>query len=78
MEEAACGDGPVEAACNAIDHNRPAGSLVEYKLNAVTGGRMPRGSGQVAVGNLKVLGRTVNDNRPALRLINAINKALMK
>ncbi len=81
VEEAACGDGPVEAACNAIDRiTGLPGSLVEYKLNAVTGGKDAQGEVvvKVEVGNLKVLGRGLSTDviEASVRAyVNAINKA---
>lgn len=81
VEEAACGDGPVDAACKAVDKitNIP-GSLVEYKLNAVTGGKDALGEVvvKVEVGNLRVIGRGVSTDiieASVKAYINAINKA---
>lgn len=80
-EEAACGDGPVEAACNAIDRiTGLPGTLVEYKLNAVTEGKDAQGEVvvRVEVGNLKILGRGLSTDviEASVRAyINAINKA---
>jgi 2-isopropylmalate synthase len=40
VQDAACGDGPVDAACNAIDRiTGIACDLVDYNLRAVTGGK---------------------------------------
>lgn len=81
VEEAACGDGPVEAACNAIDRiTGLPGTLIEYKLNAVTGGKDAQGEVvvKVAVGNLKVLGRGLSTDvieASVKAYLNAINKA---
>ena len=65
---------------NAIDRiTGLPGSLVEYKLNAVTSGRMSREVVvKVEVGNLKVLGRGLSTDvvRASVRAyVNAINKA---
>ncbi len=81
VEEAACGDGPVEAACNAIDRiTGLPGTLVDYKLNAVTGGKDAQGEVvlKVAVGNLTVLGRGLSTDiieASVKAYVNAINKA---
>jgi 2-isopropylmalate synthase len=81
VEEAACGAGPVEAACNAIDHiTGLPGLLVEYKLNAVTGGKDAQGEVvvKVQVGDLKLLGRGLSTDviEASVRAyVNAINKA---
>ena len=71
----------MEAACNAFDRiTGLPGSLVEYKLNAVTGGKDAQGEVvvKVAVGNLKVLGRGLSTDvieASVKAYINAINKA---
>jgi 2-isopropylmalate synthase len=40
FESAATGSGPMEAACHAVDKITDIyGKLLEYKLNAVTGGK---------------------------------------
>lgn len=52
MQEAACGDGPVDAACQAI--NRIAGispKLLDYSLKAVTGGTEALGEVSVRIQN---------------------------
>ncbi|NLB17874.1 MAG: 2-isopropylmalate synthase [Syntrophomonadaceae bacterium] len=81
VEEAACGAGPVEAACNAIDRiTGIPGILEEYKLNAVTEGKDAQGEVvvKVTVGNLKILGRGLSTDiiEASVRAyVNAINKA---
>jgi 2-isopropylmalate synthase len=81
VEEAACGDGPVDAACNAIDRiTGLPGHLAEFKLDAVTGGKDALGEVtlKVEVGNLKVTGRGLSTDiiEASVRAyINAINKA---
>lgn len=40
LQEAACGDGPVDAACRAIDRmTKVSGRLLDYSLQAVTVGK---------------------------------------
>ncbi|MGE5372227.1 MAG: 2-isopropylmalate synthase [Solirubrobacterales bacterium] len=81
-EEAACGDGPMEAACKAIDKiTGLPGTLVEYKLNAVTGGKDALGEviAKIKVGeNLAVTGRGVSTDiveASVMAYLNGINKA---
>lgn len=81
VEAAACGDGPVDAAFNAIDRiTGLPGRLADYKLNAVTGGKDALGEVvlKVAVGDLKVSGRGVSTDiidASVKAYMNAINKA---
>lgn len=81
VEEAACGDGPVDAACKAVDKITGIhGTFVEYKLKAVTGGKDALGEVmvKVEVGDLRFLGRGVSTDiiEASVRAyINAINKA---
>lgn len=82
MEEAACGDGPVEAACKAVDKMTGLpGTFMEYKLNAVTGGKDALGEVTVKIrvgNNLKVNGRGVSTDiveASVKAYLNAINKA---
>lgn len=82
VEEAACGDGPVDAAYKAIDKiTGLPGTLVDYKLDAVTGGKDALGEViiKVQVGsNLKVSGRGVSTDiveASVKAYVNAINKA---
>jgi 2-isopropylmalate synthase len=78
-EEAACGDGPVDAVFNAID--RATGrkvKLEEYSIKASTGGNDALGEVTVKVseGNLKAVGYGVSTNiieASAKAYINAIN-----
>lgn len=80
-EQAACGDGPVDAAYKAIDKiTGLPGTLLEYKLNAVTGGKDALGEVvvKVAVGSLKVAGRGISTDivdASVKAYVNAINKA---
>ena len=81
VEAAACGDGPVDAAFNAIDQiTGLPGTLAEYKLNAVTGGKDALGEVvvKVEVGDLKVAGRGESTDiveASVKAYMNAINKA---
>lgn len=81
IEEAACGDGPVDAACKAIDRiTGLPGTFTEYKINAVTGGKDALGEVvvKVEVGNLKVMGRGLSTDvleASVKAYLNAINKA---
>lgn len=79
-EEAACGDGPVDATFNAID--RAIGidvKLDEYSIKASTGGNDALGEVTVKVsrGNVKAVGYGVSTNiieASAKAYINAINR----
>ncbi|MGE5390102.1 MAG: 2-isopropylmalate synthase [Deltaproteobacteria bacterium] len=81
VEAAACGDGPVDAAFNAIDQiTGLPGKLADFKLNAVTGGKDALGEVvlKVQVGDLKVGGRGVSTDivdASVKAYMNAINKA---
>jgi len=81
IEAAACGDGPVDAAFNAIDQiTGLPGKLADYKLNAVTSGKDALGEVvlKVQVGDLKVGGRGVSTDivdASVKAYMNAINKA---
>jgi 2-isopropylmalate synthase len=78
-EEAACGDGPVDAIFNAID--RATGKKVnldEYSIKASTGGNDALGEVTVRIsdGNLKAVGYGVSTDiieASAKAYINAIN-----
>ncbi len=59
-QEAACGDGPVDAAYNAVDRISGIKPLLEeYKLKAITRGRDALGEVYVSVriGNVRLIGR---------------------
>jgi len=84
FQEAACGDGPIDAAYKAID--RIAGlklTLAEYSLHAVTGGKDALGEVMVRVeekGNL-VTGRGTSTDiieASAKAYINAINRLIYR
>ncbi len=84
MEEAACGDGPVDAACKAID--RVTGitpRLVDYNLRAVTGGKEAVGEVTVRIKSeeVEVVGRGISTDiieASARAYINAINRLLYR
>ena len=84
FQEAACGDGPIDAAYKAID--RITGlklTLADYSLHAVTGGKDALGEVMVKVeqkGNL-VTGRGVSTDiieASAKAYINAINRLIYR
>jgi len=83
-QEAACGDGPVAAVYNAID--RITGikvKLLEYSLNAITGGKDAQGEVTVVVETRgrQFIGRGVSTDiieASARAYLNAINKAARK
>ncbi|NPV27321.1 MAG: 2-isopropylmalate synthase [Firmicutes bacterium] len=80
VEEAACGDGPVDAAFKAIDKITDLGaSLIEYSLNAITGGKDALGEVTVRVqcGDKIYIGRGVSTDvieASVKGYINALNK----
>ncbi|MDA8234282.1 MAG: 2-isopropylmalate synthase [Clostridia bacterium] len=81
IEEAACGDGPVDAIYKAIDKLTGAGgTLVNYALNAITGGKDALGEVTVKIqGEDKrvVTGRGVSTDvleASARAYVNAVNK----
>lgn len=81
FEDAGTGDGPVDAALHVVDKiTGLSGELVEYKLNAVTGGRDALGevAAKVKVGERIYIGRGVSTDviEASVRAyINAMNKA---
>ena len=83
VEEAACGDGPVDAAYRAIDRIIQLDSdahLEEYSLRAVTGGKDALGevSVRVTAGGKTYTGRGVSTDviEASVRAyLNAMNKA---
>lgn len=80
VEEAACGDGPVDAVFKAIDKISQLGvSLSYYNLNAITGGKDAMGEVTVKVNfeGKTYLGRGLSTDiieASAKAYINAINK----
>ena len=81
FEDAGTGDGPVDAAFHVVDKiTGIQGELLEYKLNAVTGGKDALGEVvvRVRVGERTYVGRGVSTDivEASVRAyINAINKA---
>ena len=84
FQEAACGDGPVDAAYKAIDRiTRLKAKLVDYSLQAVTGGKDALGEVhvKVAVGNRTVSGRGASTDiieASVKAYVNAMNRLLAK
>ncbi|MHB8172082.1 MAG: 2-isopropylmalate synthase [Thermincolia bacterium] len=81
IEEAACGDGPVDAIYKAIDKlTGTGGTLVNYALNAITSGKDAQGEVTVKIqGDDKrvVTGRGVSTDvleASARAYVNAVNK----
>jgi 2-isopropylmalate synthase len=84
-EEAACGDGPVDAAYKALDkalgvHNI---ALVDYNLNAITGGKDALGEvmAQVKYKDKYFIGRGVSTDiieASVKAYLNALNKVLQE
>ena len=81
IEDAACGDGPVDACCKTI--NRITGlspQLLDYSLRAVTGGQDAQGEVTVrlrAAGGREVTGRAASTDlieASAKAYVNAINR----
>lgn len=84
-EEAACGDGPVDAAYKAIDKILGAHkiSLVDYNLNSITGGKDALGEVVVRVtyGERIFIGRGVSTDvieASVKAYLNAVNKVLFE
>lgn len=81
VEDAACGDGPVDAAFHVVDRITGIhGELVEYKLSAVTGGKDALGevTVRVKVNGRIYIGRGVSTDiiEASVRAyLNAMNKA---
>ena len=82
VQEAACGDGPVDAATNAIDKVtglKP--KLVDYSLHAITSGKDAQGEVTVRLeeSGLTILGRGASTDiieASAKAYLNAINKLM--
>ncbi len=79
-EDAAIGDGPVDAACKAIERiTGIAGKLTEYRIRAVTGGKDALGEVNLEVEfeDRRVRGRAVSTDvieASALAYLNAVNR----
>ena len=84
IEDSSTGDGPVDAACRAIDRiTGVKGKLVQYSINAVTTGRDALGEVLVQVehGNQTYSGRAATTDiveASAKAYLNAINQALSR
>lgn len=83
-QEAACGDGPVDASYKAIDRvTKLSPKLIKYELHAVTGGKGALGevSIQIELKKKQVVGRGVSTDvieASAKAYVNAVNKLVMK
>ncbi|MEG3067213.1 MAG: alpha-isopropylmalate synthase regulatory domain-containing protein [Syntrophaceticus schinkii] len=84
-EEAACGDGPVDAAYKAIDKALGGHhvALVDYNLNAITGGKDALGEVMVRVQykDKYFIGRGVSTDvieASVKAYLNALNKVLQE
>ena len=83
VQEAACGDGPVDAATRAIDKVtgfKP--KLVDYSLHAITSGKDAQGEVSIRIeeGGLTILGRGASTDiieASAKAYLNAINKLMV-
>ena len=81
IQDAACGDGPVDAAFKAIDRiTGISGELIDYSIKAVTGGKDAVGEVilKVKVNDLIALGKSARTDivEASVRAyLNAINKA---
>jgi len=84
IEKTAEGDGPVDAACNAISEATGVSTkLLFYNVSAITGGLDAQGDVtiQLDIGGKKLLGRGVSTDiieASARAYLNAINKSLSK
>lgn len=80
FQDAACGDGPVDAACKAVDRiTGIAGELRHYELRALTGGKDALGevTVEVRVGKRVVTGRASSTDiieASVKAYLNGINK----
>jgi len=84
LQEAACGDGPVDAAYKAIDRlTGVSGELTDYALKAVTGGKDAQGEVTVRLKakGLEVMGRGSSTDiieASAKAYLNAVNKIVAR
>ncbi|MDO8885790.1 2-isopropylmalate synthase [Candidatus Oleimmundimicrobium sp.] len=84
IEKTVEGDGPVDAACNAISKvTGVSAKLLFYNVSSITGGLDAQGDVtiQLDIGGKKVLGRGVSTDiieASARAYLNAINKSLTK
>src|SRR5262249_15279925 len=76
FQEAACGDGPVDAVYKAIDKiTKRAVTLIDYKLAAVSGGKDAQG--EVTVQLQYVEGQTVRGKGVSTDILEASAKAYL-
>lgn len=82
IQEAACGDGPVDAATRAIDKaTRLTPKLIDYSLKAVTSGKDAQGEVTVRIedSGLTILGRGASTDiieASAKAYLNALNRLI--
>jgi len=82
VQEAACGDGPVDAATRAIDKvTGVKPKLIDYSLRAITSGKDAQGEVSIRIeeGGLTILGRGASTDiieASAKAYLNAINKLM--
>ena len=75
MQDASCGDGPVDAACRAIDRiTGIKGELRSYELRAVTAGKDALGE---VTAQVRVAGRVVTGRASSTDIIEASVKAYL-
>ncbi len=83
IQDAACGDGPVDAALKTIDRIAGVrGKLVDYSIQAITGGKDAQGevSLRVAFGDDLVSGKAANTDivqASAAAYLSCVNRHLM-
>ncbi len=84
FQEAACGDGPVDASYKAIDRiTKLSPKLIKYELHAVTGGKEALGevTVQVELKKKQIMGRGVSTDileASTKAYVNAINKLVAR
>ena len=82
-QDAACGDGPVDAACKAIDRiTGRKGTLLDYHLQSITAGKDALGevTVRVQVGARAVIGKAASTDiieASTQAYLNAINKIII-
>ncbi|MEN6349961.1 MAG: alpha-isopropylmalate synthase regulatory domain-containing protein, partial [Syntrophomonas sp.] len=75
FESAATGDGPLDAACRAVDKITDIyGKMHEFKLNAVTSGKDALGE---AVARIEIVGKMYNGRGLSTDIIEASVKAYL-
>ncbi|MFH0925942.1 MAG: 2-isopropylmalate synthase [bacterium] len=84
LQDSACGDGPVDAACKAIDRlTGIQGKLLGYNIRAITSGKDAMGEVVVKVmaNGIETVGKSATTDvieASAKAYVNAINKAIYK